>query len=114
MNGESSDDEGFDLAALLNGSSDLTPEARRVAYDAIVSGVIEGYVPRRESVLELIELAAGRITGDEYRRRVLARLTHAPAKASPRLCGRDLPELRELLVRATASPAIRQARVRRK
>jgi len=82
VNGESSDDEDIDLAALLNGS-DLTPEARRLVYEAIVSGGIEGYVPRRESVLELIELAAGRITGDEYRRRVLAKLTHAPAKASP-------------------------------
>lgn len=61
MSGENSDDEAFDLDELLN-DSDVTPEVRRVLREVITSSMIEGDLPRRESVLELIELATGRIS----------------------------------------------------
>ncbi len=76
MCGKNSDDEAFDLDELLN-DSDVTPEVRRVLREVITSSNL----PRRDSVLELIELATGRISGDEYRR-ILARHTHGPANAS--------------------------------
>jgi hypothetical protein len=47
-------------------------ENRRHVHNAIVSGMIEGWTPSRESVTMLIEAAAGNITGDEYRARVIA------------------------------------------
>lgn len=73
MSDEGPDRESFDLAALLN-ASDLTPTDRRIVFDVIVDGMIEGSIPEREAVLELIEMAAGRISGDEYRQRIIDRL----------------------------------------
>jgi hypothetical protein len=58
------------LAQLLY-SSDLSAKHRRAVHDAIVSSMIDGHAPSRESVLRLIEFAAGRINFDEYKRRVL-------------------------------------------
>ncbi|WP_285030662.1 hypothetical protein [Mycolicibacterium sp. lyk4-40-TYG-92] len=65
--------EAFDLVALLN-ASDLTPKDRRMVFDVIVNGTIEGAIPDRETVLELIELVAARISGDGYRQRIIDRL----------------------------------------
>ncbi|BBZ56695.1 hypothetical protein [Mycolicibacterium phocaicum] len=70
MNDEAAHYEPYDLAELLR-DSDLSAEDRRVVFDVIVSGVIEGDIPSRESVLRLIELAAGRITGAHYRQQVM-------------------------------------------
>jgi hypothetical protein len=36
-----------------------------------VNGVIDGWTPTRPSVLRRIDLVAGRIDSDEYKRRVL-------------------------------------------
>lgn len=72
MSGGSSHQDPYDLNALLHGS-DLTPQARRAVFDVIASGLIEGDIPSRESVVDLIELAAGRLDGDECRRRIIAR-----------------------------------------
>ncbi|WP_166556012.1 hypothetical protein [Mycolicibacterium sp. CBMA 226] len=72
MCGTSSDANGFDLAALLH-ASDLSPHARRIVFDVVVNDVIEGSIPDRRSVQELTDVAAGRISGDECRRRILDR-----------------------------------------
>ena len=58
--------EPDDLAELFC-SSDLSATSRRAAFEAIVSSLIEGDLPSRESVLRLIEFAAGRIDRTDYR-----------------------------------------------
>lgn len=70
MNARAGDRESYDLAELL-GASDLSPKDRRAVYDVIVSSVIEGDIPSRESVLRLIEFAAGRITVAQYKQQVM-------------------------------------------
>jgi len=72
VSGGSSHQDPYDLNALLHGS-DLTPQARRAVFDVIASGLIEGDIPSRESVVDLIEVAAGRLDGDECRRRIIGR-----------------------------------------
>jgi hypothetical protein len=52
----------------------LAPRQRRIVYNSLVNGVIEGWAPAAEAVTLLCEYAAGAITDDEYRNRVLARL----------------------------------------
>ncbi|MEE6163404.1 MULTISPECIES: hypothetical protein [unclassified Mycolicibacterium] len=74
MSGAESDREAFDLVALLN-SGDLTARGRRIVFDVIVNDMIEGWIPDRESVVALMELAAGRLSGDEYRQRIFDRYT---------------------------------------
>jgi antitoxin VbhA-like protein len=69
MTGATADGEHIDLVELLH-RSDLPAVDRRRVYDAIVSSMIEGATPDRESVLLLIDFAAGRIDIDEYRERV--------------------------------------------
>lgn len=70
MGGETSDVEPYNLAELLS-ASDLSARDRRSVYDAIVSSAIEGDLSSVESVLRLIEFAAGRIDMAEYKRQVL-------------------------------------------
>jgi hypothetical protein len=74
MSGATADGEHIDLVELLH-RSDLPGVDRCRVYDAIVSSVIEGATPDRESVLLLIDFAAGRIDIDEYRERVLSSRT---------------------------------------
>lgn len=70
MSGAGADHDAFDLVALLS-AGDLTPKDRRIVFD----GIIEGSIPDRQSVAELMELAAGRLSGDEYRQRIIDRYT---------------------------------------
>jgi hypothetical protein len=60
---ETADHEPDNLAGLaeLLHISDLSATQQRAVYDAIVDNVIEGTTPARESMLRLIEFAAGRI-----------------------------------------------------
>lgn len=51
----------------------LSTQQQRAVYDAAVDSMIEGAAPDRESLLRLIEFAAGRISFDEYKRRAIAR-----------------------------------------
>jgi hypothetical protein len=74
MTGATADGEHIDLVELLH-RSDLPAVDRRRVYDAIVSSMIEGATPDRESVILLIDFAAGRIDVDEYRERVLSSRT---------------------------------------
>lgn len=53
--------------------SDLSPKDRRLVHNAVVNSVIEGWTPDPESIAWLGEFAAGKITINEYRQRVLAR-----------------------------------------
>jgi Antitoxin VbhA len=71
MRGATGDGEQSDVSELLL-HSDLSAEDRRRVYDAIVNSTTESSTPDRESVLLLIDFAAGRIDIDEYRERVLA------------------------------------------
>lgn len=81
MTGQTAAQDSYDLAALLY-CSDLDAKARRAVYDVVVNSVIEGDKPSRESVLRLIEFAAGRITIDDYKSQVLSALT-PQHKAAP-------------------------------
>ena len=74
VGGANSGGEAFDFVALLNASV-LTAKDCRMVFDVIVNGTIEEAIADRESVPELFELAAGRISGDEYRQRIIARYT---------------------------------------
>jgi hypothetical protein len=71
MRGATGDGEQSDVSELLL-HSDLSAEDRRRVYDAIVNSTTESSTPDRESVLLLIDFAAGRIDIDEYRERVFA------------------------------------------
>lgn len=73
MSREIADDEPDSLtilAELLHGS-DLSATRQRAVRDAVVSSVLEGATPDRTSMLRLIEFAAGRITFDQCKRRIL-------------------------------------------
>lgn len=63
-----------DYEQLLAG---LPPRERRMVHDVIVSGVIEGYVPDLKTVARLADVATGKITGDQYRAELLARVRRA-------------------------------------
>jgi len=67
---ETAGSQAYDLAELLH-TSDSSAKLQRAVYDAIVSSVIEVDTSSRESVVRLIELAAGRIGWSEYRWQVL-------------------------------------------
>jgi Antitoxin VbhA len=71
MNG-SADELDADAIAEILYASDLSPQNRRRVYNAVVSSLIDGGTTDRESLLRLIEFAAGRITDDEHKRQVLA------------------------------------------
>ncbi|WP_372586918.1 hypothetical protein [Mycobacteroides abscessus] len=58
------------VTELLQGS-DLSATRRRAVHDAIVSSTLDGAMPDRESVLRLIEYAAGRVNFEEHKRRIL-------------------------------------------
>jgi hypothetical protein len=83
--GISSDELDADDVAEILCACDLSDANRRHVHNAIVGGMIEGWRPSRESVTMLIEAAAGNITGDEYRARVIA-----SAKARDRQAGQLL------------------------
>jgi transposase len=63
--------EAFDIFAIVR-DSNLSPEDRRHVHNALASGMLEGWHPTREAVALLIEAAAGNITTDEYKARVIA------------------------------------------
>lgn len=73
MGRKAADDEPDILAELdeLLRSSDLSAKRRRAVRDAIVSSTLEGAIPDRESILRLIEFAAGRITFDQCKAQAL-------------------------------------------
>ncbi|NTY62045.1 antitoxin VbhA family protein [Mycolicibacterium sphagni] len=52
----------------------LPARERRLVHDVVVSGAIEGYTPDLESVARLADMATGKITGDQYRAELRARL----------------------------------------
>jgi Antitoxin VbhA len=76
----------------ISGDSNLSPENRRHVYNALACGLLDGWNPSREAVALLIEAAAGNITTDEYKERVVAspvaaapeNLDSAPPGAEPR------------------------------
>ncbi|WP_235682939.1 hypothetical protein [Mycolicibacterium alvei] len=74
MTGETADHEpgafAAELAELLHNSS-LSAKDQRAVRDAIVDSMLADAIPDRESTQRLIELAAGRITIDEYTSQVL-------------------------------------------
>jgi hypothetical protein len=53
--------------------AELSPRDRRLVHDAVVSSVIEGWTPDKQSVALLGDFAAGKITIEQYRARVLKR-----------------------------------------
>lgn len=61
---------------MLSGSG-LSPRDRRLVHNALVNSVIEGWTPDADSVAWLSEFAAGKISIDEYRQRVLAQTAAA-------------------------------------
>lgn len=73
MSRQAADDEPDKLSELdeLLRSSDLSAKRRRAVHDAIVSSTLEGATPNRESILRLIEFAAGRITFDQCKAQAL-------------------------------------------
>lgn len=95
MSRDSADRGCVDLAetAKLLRDSDLSAQQQRSVYDAIVDGMIEGARPDRESLAQLIEFAAGRISFDEYKNRVLMR-SHGDISATAQTAGRA-PTCRE-------------------
>jgi hypothetical protein len=71
VDGPSKEIEAFDIFAMVR-DSNLSPEDRRHVHNALASGMLEGWHPTREAVALLIEAAAGNITTDEYKARVIA------------------------------------------
>jgi hypothetical protein len=71
VEGSADDHEPVDIVAMLLGS-DLSAEYRRYVDDALVKSMIDGWMPTRESVALLIDAAAGNITADEHKARVVA------------------------------------------
>jgi hypothetical protein len=69
MAGATADNEQLDIAELLE-RSDLSAVDQRRVHNA-VNSMIDGWTPTRQSVLRLIDFAAGRIDADEYKRWVL-------------------------------------------
>jgi len=62
--------------------ADLPPQERRIVHDVVTSGAIEGYMPDLESIARLADLATGKITGDQYRAEILARLRNSAPDGS--------------------------------
>jgi hypothetical protein len=54
---------------------DLSPANRRAVHDAIVNSALEGWTPDPEAVGLLADFAAGNITIEDYRARVIAKAT---------------------------------------
>jgi hypothetical protein len=71
MNGSADELDADGIAEILY-ASDLSPQNRRRVYNAVVSSLIDGGTANRDSLLRLIEFAAGRITSEEHKRQVLA------------------------------------------
>ncbi|BCI84783.1 hypothetical protein MTY66_64080 (plasmid) [Mycolicibacterium sp. TY66] len=55
----------------------LPPRERRLLHDVVASGVIEGDIPDLKVVARLADVATGKITGDQYRAELLARVRGA-------------------------------------
>ncbi|MDH6194059.1 CheY-like chemotaxis protein [Mycobacterium frederiksbergense] len=73
MSREAADDDPDNLAVLaelLNGG-DLSATQQCAVHDAIADSMIEGATLGRESMLRLIELAAGRVTFDQCKTQAL-------------------------------------------
>jgi hypothetical protein len=70
MAGAAADDEQVDIVELLEHSG-LTDVDQRRMYNALVNNMIDGWTPDRQSILRLIEFAAGRIDDEEHMRQVL-------------------------------------------
>jgi hypothetical protein len=70
MAGATADNEQLDIAELLE-RSDLSAVDQRRVHNASVNSMIDGWTPTRQSVLRLIDFAAGLIDADEYKRWVL-------------------------------------------
>jgi hypothetical protein len=70
MDGSAEGLDADDISEILY-ASDLSPQNRRHVYDAVVNNLIDGGTQDRESLLRLIEFAAGRITDEEHKRQVL-------------------------------------------
>jgi hypothetical protein len=49
----------------------LPSRERRMVHDVVASSVVEGDIPDLKSVARLADVAAGKITGDQYRSEVL-------------------------------------------
>jgi len=52
----------------------LPPHERRMVHDVVASGVIEGDIPDLNSVARLADVVTGKITGEQYRAELLARV----------------------------------------
>lgn len=72
--GDTSTSGGDTYEGILAG---LPPRERRIVHDAMTSGAIEGFMPDLESIARLADLATGKITGDQYRAEILARLRNS-------------------------------------
>ncbi len=101
VSGETADHEPVDLANLaeLLHNSGLSSKDQHAVRTAVVDSMIEGATPNRDLVQRLIELAAGRITINEYQSQVLKTADADPcagntitAAARPRRFG-QLPDL---------------------
>ena len=89
----------------------LSPEQRKLVYNALVTNAIEGWTATGESVALHCEFVAGTISFDGYRNWVLARLApgsnHLPMSIN---CGDVVhsrtprPGLRDLNARAAGTP----------
>jgi Antitoxin VbhA len=71
MSGSADELDAGDIAEILH-ASDLSAENRRYVHNALVSSMLEGWTPSRESVALLIDAVTGNITAAEYRARVVA------------------------------------------
>jgi hypothetical protein len=69
MAGAAADDEQVDIVELLD--SGLTAVDQRRVHNALVNNMIDGWTPDRQSILRLIEFAAGRMDDEEHMRQVL-------------------------------------------
>jgi hypothetical protein len=70
MAGAAADDEQVDIVELLEHGGLTAVDQRRV-HNALVNNMIDGWTPDRQSILRLIEFAAGRIDDEEHKRQVL-------------------------------------------
>jgi hypothetical protein len=71
VEGSLGDHEPVDIAAILRGS-DLSLENRRHVYDAVANEILSGWNPTRDAMVDLIDVAASRMTVDEYKTRAIA------------------------------------------
>ena len=67
----------LELVHFLSIHAELAPRDRRVVDDALVSSATEEHVSDPESVAILVAYTAGKISGEEYRSRVVAKVTSA-------------------------------------